>query len=193
MMEVSAPMTKANWTVVEPDGLPHAIYRAFQVAKTPPVGAVHLAIYDRVFRPGEVSTNIIEGGLPDLRVGYPDDESLEEVARILHDAERPVLYVGDGVWKSGADAQLIALAEYFGTPITGSIGAMRTVPLNHSLYCGGLDAAETLDADYIICVGVRHAGPPTAFPTVKGVIAIGSGSENLKNIQGLEVAILADE
>ena len=44
---ISAPMTKASWTVIEPEGLPTAIERALRVAMTPPVGPVHLAIYDR--------------------------------------------------------------------------------------------------------------------------------------------------
>ena len=45
---ISAPFTKANWTVIDPEGLPQAIERAIRVAKTPPVGPVHLAIYDRL-------------------------------------------------------------------------------------------------------------------------------------------------
>ena len=46
--EIYTPFTKATWTVVEPEGLPQAIDRAIRVAMTPPVGPVHLAIYDRL-------------------------------------------------------------------------------------------------------------------------------------------------
>ena len=37
---VSQPFVKASWTVLEPEGLPHAIYRALLVARTPPMGPV---------------------------------------------------------------------------------------------------------------------------------------------------------
>ena len=43
---ISAPMVKANWTVIDPEGLPSAVERALQVARTPPYGPVHLAVYD---------------------------------------------------------------------------------------------------------------------------------------------------
>ena len=35
---ISAPMVKANWTVIDPEGLPSAVERALQVARTPPYG-----------------------------------------------------------------------------------------------------------------------------------------------------------
>ena len=44
---ISAPFTKANWTVIDPEGLPWAVERAIMVATTPPIGPVHLAVYDR--------------------------------------------------------------------------------------------------------------------------------------------------
>ncbi len=45
---ISAPMTKASWAVIEPEGLPAAIERDLRVAMTPPVGPVLLAFYDRL-------------------------------------------------------------------------------------------------------------------------------------------------
>ena len=58
---IAEPFTKASWTVIESDGLPQAIERALRVAKTPPVGPVHLAVYDRLLGNEKVSTEIIEG------------------------------------------------------------------------------------------------------------------------------------
>ncbi|RMF93868.1 MAG: thiamine pyrophosphate-binding protein [Nitrospinota bacterium] len=196
---IAAPFTKANWTVIEPEGLPQAIYRALLVAKTPPVGPVHLAVYDRLLGTQPVTTSIIEGGLPDVRAGYPDEADLEEVIRVLHDAERPLLYVGDGVWKSGAEAQAKTLAEHFGLPVVGGWGEMRSVPIKHPLHCGRIDQAiATLNPDCILCIGVRHRGRGRpqdfqVFSTARRVIAIGADMENLKNIPGLDLAILADE
>ncbi len=194
---ISAPLTKANWTVIEPEGLPAAVERAIRVAMTPPVGPVHLAVYDRLLGPAEFTANIIEGDLPERRSGYPSDSDVEAVARALRDAKRPLLYAGDGIWKSGADAEVTALVERFGIPV---VGDLRGVPIKHPLHCGGrrLEQAADIDPDLIICFGVRHNGSGTAddytaFFNAERTIAIGSNVENLENIPGLDLAVLADE
>ena len=194
---ISAPMTKASWTVIEPEGLPAAIERALRIAMTPPVGPVHLAVYDRLLGPNQATANIIEGDLPELRVGYPSDGDVEEIARALRDAKRPLLYIGDGIWKSGANAEVTALAERFGIPV---VGELRGVSIKHPLHCGGrrLDQAGEIDPDLILCFGVRHDGSGTsndysAFFNAERIIAVGSDVENLENIPGLDLGVLADE
>ena len=196
---ISAPLTKASWTVVEPEGLPHALERALRVAKTPPVGPVHVAVYDRLLGTQQVTTRIIEGRLPDIRAGAPDEQEVAAVARALQEAERPLLYVGDGVWKSGAEAQVTALAEQCGVAVASGFQDLRGVPIKHRLHCGRFEpAVAALQADLIVCIGVRHsgAGQPEdyrPFAVAKHVVAIGSDVENLTNIPGLDQAILADE
>ena len=194
---ISAPMTKASWTVIEPEGLPAAVERALRVAMTPPVGPVHLAVYDRLLGPNQATANIIEGDLPELRVGYPSDGDVEEIARALRDAKRPLLYIGDGIWKSGANAEVTALAERFGIPV---VGELRGVSIKHPLHCGGrrLEQAGEIDPDLILCFGVRHNGSGTAddysaFFNAERIIAVGSDVENLENIPGLDLGVLADE
>ena len=194
---ISAPMTKASWAVIEPEGLPAAIERALRVAMTPPVGPVHLAIYDRMLGPDQVTANIIEGDLPEVRTGYPSDGDVEQIAQALRDAKRPLLYAGDGVWKSGASAEVTALAERFGLPV---VGELRGVSIKHPLHCGGrrLEQADDIDPDLILCFGVRHNGAGTAddysaFFNAERIIAVGSDVENLENIPGLDLAVLADE
>ena len=194
---IAAPFTKQNWTVIEPEGLSQAIHRALLVAKTPPVGPVHLAVYDRVLGPEEITTNIIEGELPDLHAGYPSDSDVEKIESALRDAKSPLFYIGDGVWKSGAEAQVAALAEHFGVPFVGSWG--RGIATTHKLNCGRMDqAASALQPDLIVCIGMRHGGggKPGDFGTfsrAKKVIAIGPDIENVKNIPNMDLAILADE
>ena len=196
---ISAPLTKETWTVIEPEGLPGAIERAIRVAKTPPVGPVHLAVYDRLLGDQQVSSEIIEGGIADVRAGYPSDADLEEIAHALDAAERPLIYVGDNVWKSGAEAQVTALAEHFGAPVASTYNDMRSVPIKHPLHSGRLEtAAPTLSPDQIICIGVRHGGSGHSedfapFAAARRVIALGSDIENIKNFPGLDLAVLADE
>ena len=194
---IAAPMMKANWTVIEPEGLPAALERALRVAMTPPVGPVHLAVYDRLLGPAEHTANIIDGNTPEFRAGYPSDSDVEAVARALRDAQRPLMYVGDGVWKSGAIAEVTALAERFGVPV---VGDPRAVSIKHPLHAGGrrLEQAPDLNPDLILAIGVTHNGAGnasdySAFFDAARTIAIGADAENLENIPGLDLAILADE
>ena len=194
---IAAPMMKANWTVIEPEGLPAALERALRVAMTPPVGPVHLAVYDRLLGPAEHTANIIDGQLPEIHAGYPSDADIDAVARAVRDAKRPLMYVGDGVWKSGAIAEVTALAERFGVPV---VGDPRAVSIKHPLHAGGrrLEQAPDIDPDLILSIGVTHNGAGnasdyTAFFNAARTIAIGADAENLENIPGLDLAVLADE
>lgn len=197
---ISAPFTKANWTVIDPEGLPQAIERAIRVAKTPPVGPVHLAIYDRLLGADEITANIVEGELVQPRAGYPANDDLASIANALRDAARPLLYVGDGVWKSGAEALVTALAEHCGAAVANAMyGDFRAVPVKHPQHCGALGPAVTaLDPDLVLCVGVRHGGNGQRedyrpFSDGRRVMAIGPDIENFENLPGLELAVQADE
>ncbi len=196
---ISAPFTKAAWTVIEPEGLPAAIERALRVAKTPPIGPVHLAVYDRLLDDRMVTADIIDGPIPELRSGYASDEDLEVIARTLHDAERPLIYVGDGVWKSGAEDSVRSLADRFGAPVASTLADLRGLSAAHPLYCGRIDqAASALDPDHIVCIGVRHSGlgrahDYSAFTAARKVVALGCDPAALKNMPGLTHAVLADE
>ena len=90
---ISAPYVKASWTVLNPEGMAHAIYRALLVAKTPPVGAVHLAIYENSLTTDTIEADIVENGLPDLRASYPSDSDIETIARALTEADRNMVFI----------------------------------------------------------------------------------------------------
>ncbi len=196
---IAAPFMKANWTVVDPGGLAMAVDRAIKVATTPPIGPVHIAVYDRNLGPEQITTRIIEGPPARPRAGYPDDRDVEELARVLHDAERPLIYVGDGVNKSGAERQLAKIAEHFGANIASMWGDLRGVSVAHPLHCGYFRGpVMDLDPDHIVAVGVRHggSGKPTdfdVFKNAKKVVAVGPDVEIFENIPGLDLAIMADE
>lgn len=193
---IAAPFCKSTWASIEPEGLPQAIDRALLVAGAPPVGPVHLAVYDRVLTSAQVDTAIIEGRPAAGRAGYPADSDVEELVDALAGAERPLLYAGDGVWKNGAEEGLADLAESLGIPVSGDY---RAIPIRHPLNCGGFEeAARALEPDVVVCVGVRHHGLGQAkdyagFAGRPRVLALGHDSGNLKNIPGLQTAVLADE
>lgn len=196
---IAAPMTKANWSVIEPAGIPSAFERAIKVAGTPPIGPVHMAVYDRNLGPEEFTTEIIEGPVARPRTGYPSEADVEEIARTLHDAKRPLIYVGDGAWKSGAQVKLAAVAEHFGASVASMWGDLRGVSVAHPQHAGYFrQPVIDLEPDAIIAIGVRHGGSGipadfNLFKSAERIVAIGPDVEIFENIPGLDLAVMADE
>ena len=196
---ISVPMAKETWTVIEPEGLPAAVDRALRVATTPPFGPVHLAVYDKMLENQPVSTEIIHGGARNIKAGNASDEDLGKVLDALDKADRPLLYVGDGVWKSGADKLAADLATHFGAVVASPETDLRGISLKHPQHMGMSNTAfDAYEADVIVSIGVRHQGSGKRedndpFRKAKQIIALGSGLEYLKNYPGLEVGIIANE
>lgn len=196
---LSAPFTKASWAVIEPEGLPEAIERAIKVATTAPTGPVHLAVYDRLLGTQPVTANIIENNDSAVHAGHADDAELEHIAAALDAAERPLIYVGDGVAKSGAQHAVKALAEYYGAAVACASPDLQGMPIAHPLHCGPFGpAAAAVKPDCVLAIGVRHvgAGIPgdyAALASADRVFALGSDVANLQNMPGLDNGIMADE
>ncbi|HJM52644.1 MAG TPA: thiamine pyrophosphate-binding protein [Dehalococcoidia bacterium] len=196
---IAAPFVKASWAVIDSKGLPQAFERAIRVAKTPPYGPVHLAMYDHMLEDDLVTTNIIEGEIPELRAGYPSDDDVEAIAAALDEAERPMIYVGDGIWKSGAEDRAIAIAEHYGATVATGFDDARGVPITHPQHCGRIDlATQTVKPDQIFCFGIRHQGNGkpedfNAFASANRIMSVGSGVANFQNLPGLALEVLADE
>ena len=196
---ISVPMAKETWTVIEPEGLPAAVDRALRVATTPPFGPVHLAVYDKMLENQQLSTEIIHGGAKSIKAGNASDEDLGKILDALDKADKPLLYVGDGVWKSGADKLAAELATHFGVVVASPETDLRGISLKHPLHMGMSNTAfDSYEPDVIVSLGVRHQGSGKKedndpFRKTKQIIALGSGLEYLKNYPGLEVGIIANE
>ena len=196
---LSAPFTKAAWAIIEPEGLPEAIERAIQVATAAPTGPVHIAVYDRLLDAAPVTVDIIESKIPAIRAGGASHADLEGIASALESAERPMLYVGDGVFKSGASDAVTALAEHYGAAVACASPDLVGVSIAHPLHCGPFGpAAAAVKPDCILAIGVRHAGAGVPgdyapFRSAVRVFAIGTDIANLQNIPALEDGIVADE
>jgi acetolactate synthase-1/2/3 large subunit len=83
----------------------------------------------------DVSEPLVYEPAPRLRSG-PDPHAVDEVARALVAAERPLLFAGQGVHYAQAWPQLRALAELLEAPVTTSIQGKSAFPENHPLALG---------------------------------------------------------
>jgi len=92
----------------------------------------------------------------------PDD--LESVAHVLANAERPVIYAGQGVHYAKAWDELKALAERWNIPVTTSIEGKSAFPEDHPLSLGSGGRANPRpvkryleEADVIFGIGCSFA------------------------------------
>ncbi len=100
---------------------------------------------------------------PRTRVG-PDPQAVSEVARVLVDAERPVIYAGQGVHYARAWDTLRQLAELLEAPVTTSLQGKSAFPESHplSLGSGGRSISKQLHhfltrSDVIFGIGCSFA------------------------------------
>ena len=97
---------------------------------------------------------------------HPDPVAVDKAARALIEAKSPVIIMGDEVWKSGAQAELLSFAEYLSVPVVkpGDSSfdcSYQPFPTKHPLHLGVWDkfAAEAgQGTDLIFFVGAPDAG-----------------------------------
>src|SRR5919197_1062055 len=137
LVRLAQPYTKWAYEVPRPDDLPRAVRRAIKVAMTPPTGPVFLALPMDVLEE-TADVNLSPATRPDLRPG-PLPELLAQAAEILCASKNPTLIVGDRVSKSGALAEVVALAETLGARVYAEPQANTTAfPSEHPLFAGVL-------------------------------------------------------
>ena len=92
----------------------------------------------------------------------PDDATARDVARMIAEAERPLLMIGRGVIISGAYAEVRELAERTGIPVITTLLGISAIPQEHELHLGmpGMHGEVHINkaiqaADLIVGIGMR--------------------------------------
>src|SRR2546430_8840508 len=175
--ESMRPITKdaraAYSVVANPIAIPVATARALREATTPPTGPVYLSISAQLLNREGLEAEIGEGA------GYPIEppspartQNLHALSRRLGAAQCPVLMFGDDVWRGGAQAEAVRLAELLHAPVFASRQIFVNFPNRHPLYCGmypvSSDFVKTtgLKPDVLALVGCQGVHGAVAEPSV---------------------------
>jgi benzoylformate decarboxylase len=117
LVEMTKQFTKWSAEVHRADRIPEFLNRAFKVAATPPTGPVYLALPSNLLgEPISVENPIAERSRVSARIGA-DLEAVQEAAKLIAAAKRPVIVAGSAIAKSGATEELIKFAEIVGAPV----------------------------------------------------------------------------
>ena len=159
------PVTKHGYVVKSAVELPSVIKEAFHIARSG--------------RPGPVSIDITKDALlGELEFEYPDtvdlpglalppgatEEEIEEAARMIGEASRPLILAGQGITLAGAEDLLLQLAQTAGIPVATTLLGIGAFPQSSTQYLGraGMhgDAHTNLalvEADLVIALGCRFS------------------------------------
>ena len=201
---ITMPVTKHNFLITDPRDIPRAIAEAFHIAGSGRPGAVLVDIAKDALTkmtdfnwPSSIS---LPGYNPTMD---PTAESVRDAAALIAESTSPVLYVGGGMIKSNASAELMKLAELTGAPVVTTLMALGSFPDSHPQHLGmpgmhGTVAAVTAlqKADLLITLGARFddrvTGKLSSFaPNAKIIHADIDPAEIGKN-RVVDVALVGD-
>ncbi|WP_026065830.1 acetolactate synthase large subunit [Actinoalloteichus spitiensis] len=160
---ITQPVTKHNFLVTDPADIPRTIAEAFHLASTGRPGPVLVDIPKDVLQETTSFAWPPEMKLPGYRpTSRPHGKQVREAAKMISAARRPVLYVGGGVLKAEAVAELRELVDLTGIPVVTTLMARGAFPDSHPLHLGmpgmhGTVSAVTAmqRADLLIALGAR--------------------------------------
>jgi acetolactate synthase I/II/III large subunit len=161
---ITLPITKHNYLVTSAEDVAPAVREAFAVARSGRPGPVLVDITkDAQQASCEVDWDAAE---PHLTEAYddalPGDGDVRDAIELINAAERPLILAGHGVMLSGAEREIVALAEQAQIPIAVTLLGIGGVPASHPLNLGmmGMHGEAWVntaiqEADLLIALGMR--------------------------------------
>jgi acetolactate synthase-1/2/3 large subunit len=160
---ITMPITKHNFLVGSGEEIPKAMAEAFHLAESGRPGAVLVDIPKDILQAQTTFSWPPQIDLPGYRpVTKPHGKQVREAARLIAEAKSPVLYVGGGVIKADASAELMELAELTGIPVVTTLMARGAFPDSHRQHLGMPGMHGTVAAvaalqksDLLVTLGAR--------------------------------------
>jgi acetolactate synthase-1/2/3 large subunit len=192
--DIYKPFSKRVWRVDDAKLLVDVIPRALNLAQTGRPGVVFIDV------PMDVFAEQVDGPVPDLLRTRPNyehapgnAEGIAAAAKALAGSSKAVIFAGNGVALSKAQAELKELAELAGIPVATTLTAKGQFPETHALSVGctgiwGSRAANDtcLEADVILAVGTAFGEADCSSWNPKCTFAIPPS-------RLIQIDILADE
>ena len=179
---MTMPVTKHNYLVTRVDKLADIVREAFYIASSGRPGPVLIDIPKDV-QIAETEYEPASGAqlIPKLSMKHPTAQlrpegealerykvkaapRLEQAAKLIAEAQKPLIYCGGGVILSGAENELLAFADRVDAPVVSTLMGLGAVPADNPRMLGMLGMHGTHAAniamqrcDLLIAVGVRFS------------------------------------
>jgi benzoylformate decarboxylase len=135
LVGLMSQFSKYSYECRRPEEIGIAMRRAFKEAGSPPTGPTFVSVPWDVF--DEQADFEIPGPSSIDQRATASAAALAEAARILLDADRPLIVAGDGIARSDAVGELVRVAELLGSRVASEpIHGRLNFPFDHRLYVG---------------------------------------------------------
>jgi acetolactate synthase-1/2/3 large subunit len=201
---ITMPITKHSFLVSDPADVPGAIAAAVLIATTGRPGPVLVDITKDAQVKSAEFVWPPKVDLPGYKpVTKPHGKQIQAAANLIKESKKPILYVGGGVIRAGADKELLKLAELIGAPVTTTLMARGAFPDSHDQHLGmpgmhGTVPAVTAlqKADLLITLGARFddrvTGDVKSFAPNAKVIHVDIDPAEIGKIRFADVPIVGD-
>jgi len=204
VMGFSMPITKWNIQITRAEEIPEMMARAFFIATTGRPGPVMIDItkdaqfaeLDFAYKKCEDVRSYVPR--PPLRMEY-----VEQAAKLINNAKKPMALVGQGVVLSGAEKELLQFIEKAQIPAAWTLLGNSAMPSDHPLNVGMLGMhgnygpnIKTNECDLLIGLGMRFddrvTGDAKTYGTLAKVVHFEiDPAEVNKNVKA-DIAVIAD-
>ncbi|MFB3068419.1 MAG: biosynthetic-type acetolactate synthase large subunit [Acidobacteriota bacterium] len=201
---ISRPITKHNYLVQRVEEIPHIIKEAFYIASTGRPGPVLIDIPKDVQQSKTVPEWPSEIHMKNYR---PFIEArrreLEQIAEAIRDADKPVIYAGNGTICSNASEELLQFVEKTGIPIVMTVLGLGVFPSNHPLCFDMLGMHGAVYANYavnhadlLLALGVRFddrvTGKVSEFAKHGTIVHVDIDASEINKIKHAHIPVTSD-
>ena len=202
LVAMAAPLTKWSVRVERADELPLLLHRAFKIAQEPPSGPVFMALPLDVME--QESDIKLFPTMPLFTQARADLDAMEKAAQFLLAAKNPVIVCGDGVFRSAAQPELVAVAELVGAPVWNTLlTSAVNFPMAHPQFRGELTDNHARirqllnEPDAVLLVGGTFFRevfytPQSPWPEEASVIQMDAARETLARNFAISVGLAAN-
>src|SRR5215470_5787551 len=188
------PITKASFTAADPRRLAEYVRTAFRVATSGVPGPVFVELPFDV-----LCAQVQDPYYPALPRPWPrqpgDPAAVAAAARLVADAQRPIVFAGSQIWWDDAAAALVGFAERAGVPVFTNAMGRGTIPPDHPLAFSLARKRALRSTDLVVVVGT-----PLDFRIAYGaginaaakIVQIDRDPTKIAQNRDAEVAILGD-
>ncbi|WP_460802186.1 acetolactate synthase large subunit [Microbacterium sp. GXF6406] len=201
---ITMPITKHSFLVKKAADIPGAIAAAFEIASTGRPGPVLVDITKDAQQESGPFNWPPKIDLPGYRpVTKAHGKQIQAAATLIAEAKKPVLYVGGGVVRGRASAELKELAETTGAPVVTTLMARGAFPDSHQQHLGMPGMHGTVpavlalqEADLIVSLGARFddrvTGKAALFAPHAKIVHVDIDPAEISKIRTADVPIVGD-
>ncbi|MFB3979245.1 acetolactate synthase large subunit [Microbacterium proteolyticum] len=201
---ITMPITKHSFLVKTAEEIPGAIAAAFEIASTGRPGPVLVDITKDAQQAEAPFIWPPKIDLPGYRpVTKAHGKQIQAAAHLIANAKKPVLYVGGGVIRAKASAELKTFAEATGAPLVTTLMARGAFPDSHDQHLGMPGMHGTVpavlalqDSDLIVSLGARFddrvTGKASLFAPNAQVVHVDIDPAEISKIRTADVPIVGD-